>query len=84
MLRILAKAALCVAFAAIFSALGLAQIPAADKGAKSTVPKSLIALPTVTQIDTDGLKKLLKPNGKPLLINFWVNIQYAASKSPFV
>ena len=27
--------------------------------------------PTVTQIDIDGLKKLLKPNDKPVLINFW-------------
>lgn len=26
---------------------------------------------TVTRIDIEGLKKLLKPNGKPLLINFW-------------
>jgi thiol-disulfide isomerase/thioredoxin len=25
----------------------------------------------VTQIDAKGLKDLLKPNGKPLLINFW-------------
>src|SRR5207253_1033630 len=29
------------------------------------------ALPIVTQIDIEGLKPLLKPNGKPLLINFW-------------
>jgi thiol-disulfide isomerase/thioredoxin len=28
-------------------------------------------LPKVTQIDASGLKDLLKPNGKPLLINFW-------------
>jgi thiol-disulfide isomerase/thioredoxin len=27
--------------------------------------------PKVTQIDESGLKDLLKPNGKPLLINFW-------------
>ncbi|MFM9904803.1 MAG: TlpA family protein disulfide reductase [Pyrinomonadaceae bacterium] len=27
--------------------------------------------PKVTQIDIDGLRKLIKPNGKPLLINFW-------------
>ncbi len=27
--------------------------------------------PKVTQIDIEGLKKLLKPNGKPVLINFW-------------
>ena len=28
-------------------------------------------LPMVKQIDASGLKDLLKPNGKPLLINFW-------------
>lgn len=28
-------------------------------------------LPKVTQIDAPGLKNILKPNGKPLLINFW-------------
>lgn len=27
--------------------------------------------PKVTQIDIDGLRKLLRPNGKPVLINFW-------------
>ena len=27
--------------------------------------------PTVTKIDLDGLKALLKPDGKPRLINFW-------------
>lgn len=27
--------------------------------------------PTVTQIDDEGLKELLKPAGKPRLINFW-------------
>jgi thiol-disulfide isomerase/thioredoxin len=28
-------------------------------------------LPKVTQIDAPSLKNLLKPNGRPLLINFW-------------
>ena len=27
--------------------------------------------PAIKQIDVDGLKALLKPNGKPRLINFW-------------
>src|SRR4051794_37851872 len=27
--------------------------------------------PKVTPIDIEGLKPLLKPSGKPLLINFW-------------
>ncbi len=40
---------------------------------KAVSVKSLVAvnLPKVTQIDGDALQKLLKPNGKPLLINFW-------------
>ena len=33
--------------------------------------KTVSDLPKVTQIDESGLKDLLKPNGKPLLINFW-------------
>ena len=36
---------------------------------KSPTPK--ISLPKVTQINGISLKKLLKSNGKPLLINFW-------------
>ena len=38
-----------------------------------TAPKNQPALnlPKVTQIDAEALKNLLKPNGKPLLINFW-------------
>jgi thiol-disulfide isomerase/thioredoxin len=37
--------------------------------AAQTEPVS--SFPKVTQIDAADLKKLLKPNGKPLLINFW-------------
>lgn len=36
---------------------------------KKTTP--LPAGPKVTRIDIEGLRKLIKPNGKPLLINFW-------------
>ena len=39
--------------------------PAARTKAVSNWP------PKVTQIDEQGLKELLKPNGRPLLINFW-------------
>jgi len=36
------------------------------------VPKNVaLTLPKVTQIDAEALKTLIKPNGKPLLINFW-------------
>jgi thiol-disulfide isomerase/thioredoxin len=38
---------------------------------KRTAKKPVVTGPTVTRIDIEGLKKLLKPNGKPLLINFW-------------
>lgn len=38
---------------------------------RKTTKKSVIAGPSVTRIDIDGLKNLLKPSGKPLLINFW-------------
>ncbi len=33
--------------------------------------KSKTAASNVKQIDADGLKKVLTPNGKPLLVNFW-------------
>lgn len=33
--------------------------------------KTVSVVPKVRQIDESGLKDLLKPNGKPLLINFW-------------
>ncbi|HEY2846604.1 MAG TPA: TlpA disulfide reductase family protein [Pyrinomonadaceae bacterium] len=33
--------------------------------------KPAAAGPTITKIDLDGLKTLLKPTGKPRLINFW-------------
>lgn len=38
---------------------------------KRTKKKAVTPGPTVTRIDIEGLKKLIKPNGKPLLINFW-------------
>lgn len=42
----------------------------AGKPAANTETVS-ISPPKVTQIDEQGLKHLLKPNGRPLLINFW-------------
>ncbi|MEJ7849634.1 MAG: TlpA disulfide reductase family protein [Pyrinomonadaceae bacterium] len=39
--------------------------------AKNESIKAQVLLPKVTQINEISLKKLLKPNGKPLLINFW-------------
>ncbi len=37
----------------------------------STIKTTRIVLPKVTQIDEAGLKNAIKPNGKPLLVNFW-------------
>lgn len=38
---------------------------------RNAAPKAQASLPKVTQINEISLKKLLQPNGKPLLINFW-------------
>ena len=53
-------------FVQIFSFAVFAQ----TKTEKPSV-KSNLTLPKVTQIDGVALSNLLKPNGKPLLINFW-------------
>ena len=58
-----AKAALSAVFAFVLMQTAAAQRPVASKGAG--------AGPRVTKVDILGLKGLLKPNGKPLLINFW-------------
>jgi thiol-disulfide isomerase/thioredoxin len=34
-------------------------------------PAAASSIPKVTKIDIEGLKPLLKPDGRPLLINFW-------------
>ncbi len=59
----LARAALCAALAFVLYGTLQAQ-PPAKSGAAASGPK-------VTRIDIEGLKGLLKTNGKPLLINFW-------------
>jgi len=58
-----ARAALCAVFAFVLLQTVAAQKPAASRAA--------VAGPKVTKVDILGLKGLLKPNGKPLLINFW-------------
>jgi thiol-disulfide isomerase/thioredoxin len=55
-------------------AIGVAsiQLTAAQTAADGTAaPKIPVATPRVVQIDLEGLRKVLKPNGRPLLINFW-------------
>lgn len=44
------------------------NVPAQSKNKRK---QPVINGPKVTQIDIEGLRKLIKPNGKPLLINFW-------------
>ena len=63
----LAKTALCAVFA--FSLTG--HVFAQTKKPKPAAKKPAVAGPKVTQIDIDGLKSLIKPKDKPLLINFW-------------
>jgi thiol-disulfide isomerase/thioredoxin len=46
------------------------QTKKAHENAEKTETVS-VSSPKVTQIDASGLKDLLNPNGKPLLINFW-------------
>ncbi len=51
--------------------LGVAQSSVAVQKKSNEPAKSAETLPEVKKIDINGLKALLKPNGKPLLINFW-------------
>lgn len=60
----LTRAVSLAALVVLFCSFAQAQKKAAAK-------KPADAGPVVTRIDIEGLKKLLKPNGKPLLINFW-------------
>jgi thiol-disulfide isomerase/thioredoxin len=47
------------------------QTQKSDKTTPAAKTENVSHLPKVTQIDASGLKDLLKPKGKPLLINFW-------------
>ena len=61
--------------ASLITALLVVGIAATAIGQKAASPKPPASSagdgPQITQIDEIGLKKLLVPNGKPLLINFW-------------
>ena len=43
----------------------------AQKSPAETKPRTANPPPRVTQADDAKIKRLLKPNGKPLLVNFW-------------
>jgi thiol-disulfide isomerase/thioredoxin len=47
-------------------------VPARAQSATVAIPAEVpVAGPKVTQIDAVSLKQLVKPNGRPLLVNFW-------------
>jgi thiol-disulfide isomerase/thioredoxin len=69
--RIMAKTVICAVFAIVCLNTVAAAQGGAGNAAKKTVAKVAVSTPKVTKIDIEGLRKLLKPNGKPLLINFW-------------
>ena len=61
-----------IAFAIFFAHSGAAQTSVdVQKEKDKPAPKTNVSLPKVKQIDIVGLRSLLKPHGKPLLINFW-------------
>jgi thiol-disulfide isomerase/thioredoxin len=57
----------------VFLCAGVSDAQTKKAESKTPAPKNqtALSLPKVTQIDAEALKNLLKPNGKPLLINFW-------------
>lgn len=64
-LRFLARAAFCASLA--FLLFGHAFAQASGKAPA----KVAVTGPKVTQIDIRGLREVLKPDGKPRLVNFW-------------
>ncbi len=68
--KLFVKATVVAAFALALCGLCAAQATPKNEKTKNKKAKAS-SLPKVTEIDINGLKPLLKPNGKPLLINFW-------------
>jgi len=60
----------CRAFG-IVAILAVSICAFGQRRSNSATGKGKGPVPVVTQIDVGGLKALLKPNGKPRLINFW-------------
>jgi len=68
---LLARTALCAVF--VFA---ICESANAQSSGKANIPSKPVIQQVssggrVIQIDSNGLKRLLKPNGKPLLVNFW-------------
>lgn len=66
--KVLAKTAWCAVFAFLLAGAVFAQKRPPEKAKPSA---ATFSGPKVTQIDIEGLRALLVPKGKPLLINFW-------------
>lgn len=62
-----------ILFCVVFLCAGNSVAQTKKAESKTPAPKNQIVsnLPKVTQIDAEALKNLLKPTGKPLLVNFW-------------
>ena len=67
--RVLILISLCAFFSLASSSCVQTKNPA-QKSPAETNPRAADA-PRVTQIDDAKIKQLLKPGGKPLLVNFW-------------
>lgn len=63
------KAALRGSVAILCLSIGIAAQGTAGNAAAT--PAAAAKLPSVKQIDNEGLRKALTPSGKPLLVNFW-------------
>jgi thiol-disulfide isomerase/thioredoxin len=62
---------LVISFSLFFLCACQSQTPKSNVGSPTVTTETVSGPPKVTQIDASGLKDLLKPNGRPLLINFW-------------
>ena len=56
---------------AFIQQLAAQDIPPSRNDARADPPAAASSIPKITRIDIKGLKPLLKPDGRPLLINFW-------------
>lgn len=68
---IFTKVGLCAVFAVLLCSSLFAQSTGKSKSPSRSSGQNTALGPKITQIDIEDLKKLLKPNGRPLLINFW-------------
>jgi len=68
---VFAKSTKAFLYGGLFVLFLFSDVTAQKGGTPSKPQVSRQTLPKVTQINEIDLKKLLRPSGKPLLINFW-------------